>query len=117
MSKLTFALALLCAIVLSTFTAKPASALSANEAPKASARCADRAAAPSADASKVAFLRSLVQQQSADPKPAHSPRRPMNSKLGRVECTSDGPLTTCCGPCGCCTWTPENASPNCKSNC
>jgi hypothetical protein len=117
MSKLTLVMALLCALVLSTFTARPASALSANEAPKASARCADRASATSADASKVAFLRSLVQQQSADSKPAHSSRRPMNSKLARVECTSDGPVTTCCGPCGCCTWWPNESSPNCKSNC
>ncbi len=37
--------------------------------------------------------------------------------LPRVECTSDGPMTTCCGPCGCCTWTGDGNGPRCVSNC
>jgi hypothetical protein len=116
MSKLTVYMTLLCAIVLFALSSVPASARSAGEAPRASVRCEDGAAAPSADGAKVAFLRSLVQQQGAKPGTSSS-RRPLPTKMPRTECTSDGPITTCCGSCGCCTWTGDGNGPNCKSWC
>ncbi len=111
MSKLTLYATLFCAAILFAVSAGPASA---EEAPKNRLHRVERAAP--ADAAKVAFLQSLAQGMGSK-QPAKAPRKPVDNKLGRVECTSDGPLNTCCGPCGCCTWYAEDRSPRCVSNC
>ncbi len=112
MSKLTLSMTLFCALVLFAAASKPASALSAGDAAKTRGQRVERTA-PAGDAAKIAFLQSLVQGK----QPAKSPRRPTSNKLAREACTSDGPVTTCCAPCGCCTWFAEDQSPRCISNC
>jgi hypothetical protein len=112
MSKLTLYVTLVCAAVLFTVAAAPASAA---EAPKTRVQRVERAAPPAADAAKIAFLQSLAQGNGKQP--AKSPRKPVDNKVARTECTSDGPMTTCCGACGCCTWTGDGNGPRCVSNC
>jgi len=111
MSRLTVYMSLLCAFVLFVLSSAPASALPADQGPRAQ-RCGERVSAPSADTAKIAFLRSLTQSLGKQPG-----KQPMNTKMPRTECTSDGPMTTCCGSCGCCTWTGDGNGPNCKSWC
>ncbi|HTG34623.1 MAG TPA: hypothetical protein VLB76_17020 [Thermoanaerobaculia bacterium] len=112
MSKLTFYVTLFCAAILFAVSAAPASAA---EAPKTRVQRVERAAPPAADAAKIAFLQSLGQGNGKQP--AKSPRRPFSNKLAREGCTSDGPTTTCCAPCGCCSWFAGDPSPRCISNC
>jgi len=112
MSKLTLYVTLFCTAILFAVSAAPASAA---QAPKTRAQRVERAAPPATDAAKIAFLQSL--SEGSGKQPAKSPRRPVNNKLGRQGCTSDGPVTTCCAPCGCCTWYAEDQSPRCISNC
>jgi hypothetical protein len=112
MSRLTLYVTLFCAAILVAVSAAPASAA---QAPKPRVQRVERAAPPATDAAKIAFLQSLA--QGLDKQPAKSPRKPINNKLGRQGCSSDGPVTTCCAPCGCCTWFAEDQSPRCVSNC
>jgi hypothetical protein len=113
MSKLTLCLTLFCAAILFAVSVAPASA---KEAPKSRLHCVERADSANADTAKVAFLQSLAQGL-GNKKPAKSPQKPFESKVARTECTSDGPMTTCCGACGCCTWTGDGNGPRCVSNC
>jgi hypothetical protein len=87
------------------------SALPGNDAPR-SARLQgiERSAAPSVDAAKIAFVQSLAQDHA---KPAKAPRRSA-AKLGRVECTGDGPIMTCCANGMCCTWLGDGNGPICR---
>lgn len=114
MSKLTLYVTLFCAAIFFTVSAAPASA---EAAPKSRLNCGERTAPANADAAKVAFLQSLAQGLGSK-QPAKSPRKmPFENKVARTECTSDGPMTTCCGACGCCTWTGDGNGPRCVSNC
>lgn len=112
MSKLTLCVTLFCAAILFAVSTAPAAAA---QAPKTRLQRVERTAPANADAAKVAFLQSLA--QGLDKQPAKSPRKPLHSKVARTECTSDGPMTTCCGACGCCTWTGDGNGPRCVSNC
>lgn len=113
MSKLTFLTISFCALALLAFVVAPASAAPADQAAKARS---ERVAPAAPDAATLAFLQSLSQGHDQQ-QTAKSPRRPGN-KAQRVECTSDGPMTTCCGPCGCCFWSAdEGSSPRCVSHC
>ena len=85
-------------------------------APKSRLHCVDRADSANADTAKMAFLQSLAQGL-GNKQPGKSPRKPFESKVARTECTSDGPMTTCCGACGCCAWTGDGNGPRCVSNC
>ena len=113
MSKLTLCLSLFCAAILFTVSAAPASA---EVAPKSRLSCGERTAPANADAAKVAFLQSLAQGL-GNKKPGKAPQKPFESKVARTQCTSDGPMTSCCGPCGCCTWTGDGNGPRCVSTC
>lgn len=113
MSKLSLFLALFCAAILFAVSAAPAAAAGA---PKNRQHCVERAEPANTDAAKVTFLQSLAQGLGSK-QPAKSPRKPFGSKVARTECTSDGPMTTCCGACGCCTWTGDGNGPRCVSNC
>lgn len=42
---------------------------------------------------------------------------PTSARPRETICTGDGPITTCCGPCGCCTWFGDGNGPVCKSTC
>lgn len=110
MSKLTFYATLFCAALLFTVIAAPASA-----APKPRLQAAERVAPQTPDAAKIAFLQSLVQGNGKQtPK---SPRGPINTKMAPVACTGEGGMTTCCGPCGCCTWSGMGDGAHCASHC
>lgn len=113
MSKLTLYVTLICSAILFAVSAAPASA---EEAPKSRLHRVERAAPADAQAAKVAFLQSLAQGLGSK-QPAKAPQKPVENKVARTECTSDGPMTTCCGACGCCTWTGDGNGPRCVSNC
>jgi len=118
MTKLTFATALFAAALAFTVLAAPVSARSAasapQKAPHARAQHVEKAP-PAFEAARAAFLQSLAQE---DGKPgAPAARRPMNTKMAPVACTGDGGMTTCCGPCGCCTWSGFGDGAHCASNC
>jgi hypothetical protein len=115
MTKLTFAPALFAAALLFTAIAAPASARSAGPTPQNASHAKPQhveKAPPAYEAARAAFLRSLAQE---DGKPGA--KRPMNTKMAPVACTGEGGMTTCCGPCGCCTWSGFGDGAHCASNC
>jgi hypothetical protein len=114
MSKITAFALLLCAFLM-VLSAAPASAGSLQSAAGPRLECGDRAVAQTGNAEKIAFLKSLGFDKAKQPN--QTSKRPGTAKLARTECTSDGPMTTCCGSCGCCTWTGDGNGPTCKSWC
>ncbi len=115
MSKLTFYMTLFCAALLFSTGNAPASPMPGDEAPHSRLQRIERVSSPTGEAAKMAFVRSLSQENGKQP--AGSPGRPTSNKRPREGCTSDGPMTTCCAPCGCCTWTGDGNGPSCKSWC